>query len=100
MMSCSIRIRFLQNLARFRRGWQQLYPLYFTKSLFFGDTSGVFDKLPFSSVAEAEAALQRNDFARFADDKNAQGFIAIPQPPFHERPHPNGPIYSSGRFWR
>ena len=31
-MSCSIRIRFLQNLARFRRGWQQLYPLYFTKS--------------------------------------------------------------------
>ena len=67
---------------------------------FFGDTSGVFDRLSFPSVAEAEAALRRNGFARFVEDKKAQEFIAIPQPPFHERPHPNGPIYSSGRFWR
>jgi hypothetical protein len=67
---------------------------------FFGDTSGVFDRLAFPSVAEAEAALRRNGFTRFAEDKKAQGFIAVPQPPFHERPHPNGPIYSSGRFWR
>ncbi|MBK6553085.1 MAG: hypothetical protein IPP18_15270 [Rhodocyclaceae bacterium] len=67
---------------------------------FFGDTSGVFDRLSFPSVAEAEAALRRNGFARFSADKKAQEFIAIPQPPFHERPHPNGPIYSSGKFWR
>ena len=66
---------------------------------FFGDTSGVFDRLTFPSVTEAEAALRRNGFSRFAEDKEAQGFIAIPQPPFHERPHPNGAIYSSGRFW-
>ena len=67
---------------------------------FFGDTSGVFDRIAFSSVAEAETALRRNGFARFSEDKNAQEFIAIPRPPFHERPHPNGPIYSSGKFWR
>jgi hypothetical protein len=66
---------------------------------FFGDTSGVFDRLSFSSVSEAEQALRRNGFARFAEDKKAQEFIGIPQPPFHEHPHPNGPIYSSGRFW-
>jgi len=64
------------------------------------DDSGVFDKLAFSSTAEAETALCRNGFGRFAEDKEAQGFIAVPQPPFHERAHPNGPIYSSGRFWR
>lgn len=67
---------------------------------FFGDTSGVFDKLTFSSMAEAETALRRNGFSRYAENKEAQGFIGIPQPPFHDRPHPNGPIYSSGRFWR
>jgi hypothetical protein len=67
---------------------------------FFGDTSGVFDQLQYPSSAEAEQALHRNGFTRFADDKKAQGFIAIPPPPFHEWPHPNGPIYSSGRFWR
>ncbi|RJP93884.1 MAG: hypothetical protein C4518_05080 [Desulfobacteraceae bacterium] len=67
---------------------------------FFGDTSGIFDQLSFPLVVEAEAALRRNGFSRFAEDKKAQEFIAIPQPPFHERPHPNGPIYSSGKFWR
>ena len=67
---------------------------------FFGDTSGVFDRLSFSSISEAEKALRKNGFGRFAEDKEAQGFIAIPQPPFHDRPHPNGLIYSSGRFWR
>jgi hypothetical protein len=70
------------------------------KVFFFGDTSGVFDRLCFSSVAKAEIALRRNGFARFAEDKKAQSFIVAPEPPFYERPHPNGPIYSSGRFWR
>lgn len=66
---------------------------------FCGDTSGVFDRLEFISVEEAEAALIHNGFARFAADKNAQGFIAAPMPPFYESKHPNGNIYSSGRFW-
>ena len=67
---------------------------------FFGDDSGVFDQLSFPSVTEADTALHRNGFARFADDKEAQELIAVPQPPYHEYPHPNGPIYSSGKFWR
>jgi hypothetical protein len=36
---------------------------------FLGDTSGVFDRLHFSSVAEAEQALRRNGFARYAEDE-------------------------------
>ena len=67
---------------------------------FFGDTSGVFDRLAFLSVEEAETALRRNGFARFTENKEAQEFIAIPKPPFYESQHPNGPIYSSKRFWR
>lgn len=66
---------------------------------FLGDTSGVFDQMCFASSAEAKAALHRNGFARFAEDKNVQKFIYRPQPPFHEASHPNGPIYSSGRYW-
>ena len=67
---------------------------------FFSDTAGVFDRLSFASVAEAEAALRRNGFTRFSEDRKVQEFLAIPQSPFHEQPHPSGPIYSSGRFWR
>ena len=67
---------------------------------FFGDTSGVFDQLDFNSIEEAEIALTRNGFRKYADDKKAQEFIAKPQPPFHQQPHPNGPIYSSGKYWR
>jgi len=67
---------------------------------FFDDTSGVFDKLTFATVAEAEAALRRNGFRRFADDPKVQEILAAPQPSFHYRPHPNGPIYSSGRYWK
>jgi len=63
---------------------------------FFGDTSGVFDRLAFSSVAEAETALRRNGFARFSEDKNAQEFIAIPRPPFHEHRTPMGQYIRPG----
>ena len=67
---------------------------------FFGDTSGVFDQLRFSTRAEAEQALQQNGFRRYADDPKSQEFIAAPTPPFHRRDHPNGKIYSTGRFWK
>jgi hypothetical protein len=69
------------------------------KVCFFGDTSGVFDELMFSSETEARDALLRNGLRRYAADERAQGFLAAPEPPFHRRPHPNGPIYSSGRYW-
>ena len=69
-------------------------------ALFFGDTSGVFDRLRFSSVTEAELALLRNGFKRYDTDEKAREFIGKPGPPFWESTHPNGPIYSSGRFWK
>ncbi len=67
---------------------------------FIGDTSGVFGEMMFPTLVEAHTALKRNGFARFADDKAAQEFIAPPEPPFYRSSHPNGPIYSSGKFWR
>lgn len=70
------------------------------KVYFIDDTSGVFDEMDFPSAEEAAAALHRNDFARYVEDEQAQQFIRPPEPPFYQRAHPNGPIYSSGRFWR
>lgn len=35
---------------------------------FFGDTSGVFDRLRFSSVEDAEEALHTNGFAQYSLD--------------------------------
>jgi hypothetical protein len=67
---------------------------------FFGDTSGVFDEMKFLSVAEAEQALVRNGFRRYAEDAKAREFVAIPQPPYRRQHHPNGPIYSSGQYWK
>ncbi len=66
---------------------------------FFGDTAGVFDEMVFDSTDAAERGLQRNGFKRYLDDPESQEYIAIPDEPFVRSPHPNGPIYSSGRYW-
>jgi len=67
---------------------------------FVSDASGVFDELKFTSAAEAEQALRLNGFRRYAEDPRATSFLRCPEPPFTARPHPNGTIYSSGRFWK
>ena len=67
---------------------------------FVTDASGVFDEIGFDSTAAAETALRLNGFRRLTEDPHAASFLRCPEPPFHRRPHPNGPIYSSGRFWR
>lgn len=67
---------------------------------FLSDTSGVFDRLSFPSVRSAEYELGANGFRRYSSDKKAQSIIRPPDPPFVERTHPLGPIYSSGRFWK
>ena len=84
------------------RGMEFLYSLnrLNVATLFFSDTSGVFDQLDFPDVAIAEGALRRNGFARFDEDPEAATFFDKPQPPFVRCPHSNGPIYSSGRFWK
>ena len=68
-------------------------------AIFYGDTCGVFDEILFDDAEEAEAALRRNGFQKYLEDSEAQEFIGIPMGEFHERQHPNGQIYSSGRFW-
>ena len=67
--------------------------------VFYGDTCGVFDEMSFDSEAEAATALRRNGFDKYNDNDNAQSFIGLPRGEFREQPHPNGRIYSSGRFW-
>ena len=66
---------------------------------FVTDGSGVFDRISFPSLSAAKEALQSNGFKRFAGNPHLEEFLRRPPPPFHEATHPNGPIYSSGRFW-
>ncbi len=64
---------------------------------FFSDVSTVFDFIDYPSRANARAALRVNGFSVFtAEDFD---FIARPSPPFEWQSHPNGEIYSSGRYW-
>jgi hypothetical protein len=67
---------------------------------FISDVSGVCDELKFPSNSAAQVALGRNGFKRFAASAYLQPFMRPPSPPYHWAVHPNGPIYSSGRFWR
>jgi hypothetical protein len=68
--------------------------------VFVHDGGGIFDRIPFASQADAEAALLRNGFSLFADDREAQTFIRPPDSPYFDDPTaPNVGVYSSGRFW-
>lgn len=67
---------------------------------FIDDGGGVFDELAFPSADAAAKALTRNGFDRYALSPDLQKLAIPPSPPFDRRDHPNGPIYSSGRFWR
>lgn len=67
---------------------------------FITDTSQVFDMLAFDSITDAAVALTRNGLRRFEEAPDLQRFLRAPVPPFIEGSHTNGPICSSGRFWR
>ena len=67
---------------------------------FISDHSGVFDEMVFPSADAARHALENNGFERFSTNVNLQSFLRQPSAPFHRSAHPNGPIYSSGRFWK
>ena len=67
---------------------------------FISDMSGVFDEIVFPSTSAAEQALGLNGFKRFAVNPDLQSFLRPPTAPSRRVAHPNGPIYSSGRFWR
>ena len=84
-----------------QQNWALIEPEHESVTVFFiNDASGVFDRMLFSSQKKAEEALRRNGFKEYAMDVESQEFIKPPEPPFFESNHPNGPIYSSGRFWK
>jgi hypothetical protein len=66
---------------------------------FIDDLGGVFDEIDFSSEKEASLSLRYNGFQRYAESPKFQSFLRTPSVPFSRSRHPNGSIYSSGRFW-
>ena len=66
---------------------------------FLNDNSGVFDSMFFESLESAVSGLMDNGFDLFDENSEAKKFIAPPERPFKRDPHPNGRIYSSGKFW-
>jgi hypothetical protein len=84
-----------QNWAVIEVGEMDAVRVYFVN-----DVGGVFDEIAFPSERTAVEALARNGFRRFAEQGDLRSFLRPPSPPFHRTAHPNGPIYSSGRFWR
>jgi hypothetical protein len=65
---------------------------------FIHDGSGIFDKLEFNSVRDAEKGLLRNGFKKYLDEnENFAEFIIPPKKQFFESPRN---IYSSGQYWR
>jgi hypothetical protein len=68
--------------------------------LFVEDNARVFDRIDFQDERKMFEALRRNEFEEFAKTPRFQKFLRAPEFPLSTRKHPNGRIYSSGRFWR
>lgn len=84
-----------------QQNWATIEPFQAGYVVYFiGDNSGIFDQLEFIKMDDAERQLLVNGFTRYAQDNQARNFITPPQPPFYKSRHPNGAIYSSGRFWK
>lgn len=64
---------------------------------FFDDHGGIFDQIEVKTALSAEQALLRNGFELF-QPRHAE-FLTQPGPSFSWSRHPNGNIYSSGRYW-
>ncbi len=66
---------------------------------FLSDACCVFDRIVLDSTTDARSSLLKNGFQRYDEDPRLLDLTSPPQPPFFEGAHPNGPIYSSGRYW-
>lgn len=64
---------------------------------FFDDHGGIFDRIDVKTTRSAEQALLRNGFELF--QSHHAEFLTRPGPRFRWSRHPNGNIYSSGRYW-
>ena len=67
---------------------------------FIDDTSGTFDEIVFPSLEQAVGELIDNGFDLYSEATQVHDFLKPPNPPFKVAEHINGPIYSSGRFWK
>jgi hypothetical protein len=67
---------------------------------FIDDTSGTFDEIVFLSLEQAVSELIDNGFDLYSEATQVHDFLKPPTPPFKVVEHINGPIYSSGRFWK
>jgi len=70
------------------------------KVSFIDDTSGAFDEIVFPSLEQAVDELMENGFDMYSEATQVHHFLKPPMPPFAAVSHLNGPIYSSGRFWK
>lgn len=68
--------------------------------VFFSDTAGVFDWILTEDRTQAEQALLRNGFERYEDGSELASVVPRPRGDFRLSEHPNGRIYSGGRYWR
>ena len=68
--------------------------------VFYSDSCGVFDEISFQNRSDAVHALESNGFSQYSKDKDVQKYIGLPKGQFTEQSHPNGRIYSSGRYWK
>jgi hypothetical protein len=92
----TIRFKVVEML---QQNWALIEPSASRVTVYFiHGAGGVFDEILCASADAAASAMRLNGFSRFADDRTA--VPAPPSPPFRRQPHPNGPIYSSGRFRR
>lgn len=69
------------------------------RAWFINDNSGVFDSMMFESLEAAVDGLMTNGFDLFCKNPEATKFLVPPPAPFKRDPHPNGRIYSDGKFW-
>jgi hypothetical protein len=69
---------------------------------FLDDRGGVFDRIEYASPLDAEIDLQNNGFENYNDIiKYYSSYGSVPpKPDYYESRHPNGNIYSSGRYWK
>lgn len=75
------------------------YVVYFLMSDYRKLTK-VFDQIAFETSEEAQKSLLFNGFRLYSKDDEFQKIAGPPVKPFIVGEHPNGKIYSSGRFWK
>ena len=91
-------------VGNLQQNWALIDPEYEkgqVRVYFFHDLSGVFDEMIFPTMRDAGRGLYWNCFERLADNQELREFFRVPpEPPFCRDEHHNGPLYSSGKFWR